>query len=321
MKRREFIRLFGGAAVSWPLVARGQEAGRTYRLGFLVPTARQSAPVIAMFDELRINGFIEGQNLIVMGGFDIRPPQINEAAAALVKAAPDVIACGPELYARALKTRTNAIPIAAITEDLVGEGFAASLARPGGNVTGMSLLSPELDSKRLGLLIEAVPGAKRMAALADRTLTPRHIEQLQDAARQRSVELAIVTASKPEEIALALDEAKVRGAEAINVLASPLFFFNPRPTIDHMISLRIPAVYQWPEQAEAGGLIGYGPRLTEIYRQRSRMLVKMLRGAKGEEVPVEQPTKFELVINLKTAKTIGYEVPAALVLRTDKLIE
>ena len=147
--RRQFISAFGGAAVTWPLVARAQESGRTYRLGFLIPTPRESPVVAAFFDELRRNGFVEGQNLIVIpGGFAIPNDQIASFAASLVAASPDVIVAGPELPLRALQQLTRTIPLIGITEDMVGDGLVASLARPGGNITGMSLLSPQLDGKR-----------------------------------------------------------------------------------------------------------------------------------------------------------------------------
>ena len=160
--RRQFISAFGGAAVTWPLVVRAQESGRTYRLGFLIPTPHESPVVAAFFDELRRNGFVEGQNLIVIpGGFAIPNDQIASFAVSLVAASPDVIVAGPELPLRALQQLTRIIPLIGITEDMVGDGLVASLARPGGNITGMSLLSPQLDGKRQEILIEAVPGVRK----------------------------------------------------------------------------------------------------------------------------------------------------------------
>jgi putative ABC transport system substrate-binding protein len=326
MKRREFITLVGGAALAWPLSARAQEAGRTYRLGFLVPAPRTSAAIAAFMDELRLGGFVEGQNFSVVGSFAVTAEQIAAGVAAVVKAAPDAIVCGPELYARALQAATRAIPLVSMSEDLVGAGLAASLAKPGGNITGISLLSPELDGKRQDILIEAVPGARRIAALADSASTPeRHLHELQEAARSRGVELLTFAVSKPEDIARALNDAKAQGAEAINVLATSLFSVpgspNSRAVIERAAELRLPSIFQWPESAEVGGLVGYGPRFTQVYRQRARMIVKVLRGTKAADLPVEQPTNFELIINLKTAKAIGHEVPAALVLRADTVIE
>jgi len=186
----------------------------------------------------------------------------------------------------------------------------------------MSMLSPELDGKRQDILIEAVPGARRIAALADSNVaTPLHLQGLRDAARGHSVELSVLSVEKLEEVAPAITKAQLWGANALNVLASPMLATAYRTIFAGAAAARLPAIYQWAEQGDDGGLIAYGPRQTQIYRQRARLLIKVLRGAKPADIPVEQPTHFELVINLKTAKAIGYEVPAGVVLRADKVIE
>jgi putative ABC transport system substrate-binding protein len=213
-----------------------------------------------------------------------------------------------------------------MTEDMVAAGLAASLARPGGNITGISLLSPELDGKRQDILMEAVPGARRMAVLADANVTPpQHLQALKDAASQRGVELSVFGVARPEEIVPAIDGARASGAEAINFLATPLFSVpgsrNNGIVMERVVELRLPAIYQWPETDEQGNLIGYGPRFTQVYRQRARLLVKVLHGAKPADTPIEQPTQFDLVINLQAAKAIGHDVPASLVLRADEVIE
>jgi ABC-type uncharacterized transport system substrate-binding protein len=326
MKRREFITLLGAAA-AWPRAACAQEAGRTYRLGFLLPTARQTPVVEALFDELRLNGFIEGKNLVVVpGGFEATDDNLASRAAALVGAAPDAIIAGPAPPLRALQAITRAIPLIGMSEDMVGEGLVASLAHPGGNITGISLLSPELDGKRQEILIEVAPGARRIAAMADsRQTPPYHLEVLQHAARSRGVELAVFGVNGPEEIASAIDAAKTSGAEALNFLATPLFSLpgtrNNAIVMERIAAVRLPAIFQWPETAEAGALAGYGPRFPEMYRQRARMVVRILRGANPADTPVEQPARFQLVINLKAAKALGYDVPAGLVLRADEVIE
>ena len=322
MKRREFIGLLGGAAAAWPLAARAQQPARVYRIAFLANSGRQAPTIVAFFDELRLNGFIEGQNLnVVVDGFGIRDDQIDRLVAEILKAAPDAI-LSPELATRALQKLTKTIPIVAMTEDMLEAGLVPSLARPGGNTTGLSLLSHGLDGKRLDILVEAVPGARRMAAVADATITPpRHLQALQSAAKARGIELSVFALRKPEETMPAIDAAKAAGAEAINFLATPLTYVVRPAVYARVAALRLPAIYQWPEMAEEGGLVGYGPRFIQIWRQRARLLAKVLRGAKPAGIPVEQPTRFELVINLKAAKAIGHEVPAALVLRADKLIE
>jgi putative ABC transport system substrate-binding protein len=326
MRRREFITLLGGAA-AWPLAARAQEPGRTYRLGFLLPSARQSAAVQALFDELRLNGFVEGKNLAVIpGGFESTDDNPAERAAALLDAAPDAIVAGPQPPLRALQAATRSVPLIGMSEDMVGEGLVASLARPGGNITGISLLSPELDGKRQDILIEAVPAARRIAALADSRQTPSyHLQALQHAARSRGVELSVFGVNGPEEIASAIDAAKASGAEALNFLATPLFSLpgtrNNRLVMERVAAVRLPAIFQWPETAEAGAFAGYGPRFTDMYRQRARILAKIFRGAKPADMPVEQPARFELVIIVKAARAIGHEVPVALALRADEVIE
>jgi putative ABC transport system substrate-binding protein len=323
MQRREFIALIGGAATGWPFTARAQEPGRTYRIGFLFPTARGSPPVVAFFDELRRNGFVEGQNLIVTpGGFGVPNDQIESVAAALVAASPDVIDAGPQLQLRALQKLTRTIPLVGMTEDMVAEGFAASLARPGGNITGISLLTPELDGKRQEILIEAVPGIRKIAVLADANVTkPAHLQDLQEAAHARGIEVLVRGVAKRGDVIAAIDDVKAADAQAINFLATPMFSVNAADFIQHVTTLRLPSIYQWPEDAEDGALIGYGPRITDMYRERARMSVKVLRGAKPADIPVEQPTRFELVINLQAAKAIGHEVPPGLVTRADKVIE
>jgi putative ABC transport system substrate-binding protein len=205
---------------------------------------------------------------------------------------------------------------------MVGEGLTPSLARPSGNTTGVTILAPELDGKRQDLLIDAVPSACRTAALADTHITTsRQLQALQDVMRQRGIELTPFVIARPEEIASASNDAKTAGAAAVNVLTSPILYANRQAIIERTAALRLPAMYRWPELAEEGGLMGYGPRITQIFRQAARMVGKVLHGAKPGELPVEQPTKFELVINLQAAKAIGHEVPAGLVARADKIIE
>jgi len=323
MQRRQFIALIGGAAVAWPRAARAQNADRTYRIGFLLPTSRESPAVAALFDELRRNGFIEGQNLLVIpGGFGVRNDQIASVTASLVAASPDVIVAGPELPLRALQQATQTIPLIGMSEDMVESGLVASLARPGGNTTGISLLTPELDGKRQEILLEAVPGVRKIAVLADSNVTtPAHLQQLQQAAQSHGVEALVRGVAKRDDVISSINDVKASGAQAINFLATPMFSINAADFIRQVTTLRLPSIYQWPEDAEDGALIAYGPRFTEMYRLRARMAIKVLRGTKPADIPVEQPTRFELVINLKTAKAIGQAVPSGLLLRADKVIE
>jgi putative tryptophan/tyrosine transport system substrate-binding protein len=322
MTRREFIALVG-ASVTWPFAAMAQQARRSYRLGVLAPFTRDVPFNVAFYDELRRLGFVEGQNLTI----DIRVfvphvELISKYAAELVNARPDVIYAGGGVAIRAVQKTTKTIPIVGITDDMVGEGFVESLARPNGNTTGVSILATELDGKRQDILIEAVPGLRRMAALADAsTLTGTKARALQDAARAQSIDLYIHWIAKGDEIAAAIDKAQVSGATALNVFASPMLHSNSQLIMERAVALRLPAMYQWPEMAEEGGFAAYGPRLSESSVVAARLAAKLLRGTKPGDIPIEQPTKFELVINLKTAKAMGVTVPPALLARADKVIE
>jgi putative ABC transport system substrate-binding protein len=320
MRRREFITLIGGAA-TWPLAAIAQQVGQIYKLAVLTANKREAPQNVALLEELRQQGFIEGQNLTVRG-FGLRSEELQGFAINSVKDGVHAILCGGGPATRAAQEATRTIPIVAVTDDMIAEGLVPSLARPGGNTTGISILAPELDGKRQDILMEAVPSAQHMAALVDRKVqSPQQLEALQRAALAHHIELSIHPVTIPEEIGPAIDAAKKSGAAALNVLATPLVFANRQVLIEHTRARRLPAMYQWPEIAEEGGLLAYGPRIVEIFRQLGRQLAKVLHGAKPADLPVEQPTRFELVINLLTATTIGHEIPSGLALRADKVVQ
>ena len=324
MKRREFVTLLGGAVAAWPLAARAQEPGRIYRLGVLSLTQRNAPWHVALFDAVKSDGLIAGQNLVVDDqGFGLRVGQLAEHASAIVKAQVDVINGGGDPPILAAQQATKEIPILGVAEDMVGSRFVASLAKPGGNTTGVSLLSSELDGKRQELLMETVPGAHRYAALADvNSSSPQRLQTLEEITRARGAELSIYRVAKSEEIAGAVDAAKNSGAAALNVLASTLLYNNRQIILPRTAALALPAIYQWPTVPAEGALIGYGPRLERIYGDIiSRQLVKLLRGVAPADIPVEQPTKFDLVINLTTAKTLGLTIPPSVLARADEVIE
>jgi putative ABC transport system substrate-binding protein len=325
MRRREFIAL-AGASLASPFAAMAQEPGRTYRIGLLQVAPRDVPGLLAFFDGLRSLGFIEGQNLIVdYRDYGAHPDLISKFAADLVNARVDAIQAAGDPGIHAALQATKTIPILAFTDDLVASGFVISIARPNGNITGVNLLAAELNGKRQEILIEAVPGVRRMAALGDinnNTTAPEKLDVLKKAARAQNVELSIHQISRGEEIAAAIDIAHASGATVLNVLASPILYFGRRLIMDRVAAIRMPAIYQFPEQAEEGGFIGYGPSVTQISREISaRLLAKVLRGTKIADIPVEQPTKFELWVNLKTAKAMGVTVPESLLVRADKVIE
>jgi putative tryptophan/tyrosine transport system substrate-binding protein len=323
MRRREFITLIG-ASVTCPFAALAQEPGRIYRVGGVSSSPRNAAHFVAMFDELRRAGFVSGQNLTIdWHSYGARTDLIPEFAAELAKRRLDVLVMNGDAAIRAAQQATTTIPILGITEDMVGSGLVDSLARPSSNTTGTSIFAPELDGKRQEILIEAVTELHRMAALADSKATgTRELMALQDAARARGVELYVHQVATAEEITPAIDAAKASGAAALNVLSSPFLYGNRRTIMQRVAALGLPAIYQFPEEAEEGGFVAYGPRLIQIFRElAAQQLVKLLRGMKPGDIPVEQPTKFELVVNLKTANALGITVPATLVARADRVIE
>jgi putative tryptophan/tyrosine transport system substrate-binding protein len=288
MRRREFIGFASGALASAaPWRAAGQVVSRTYRIALLSPDP--STEFAAMFDELRRYGFVEGRNLVIdRRNRDASYEQIAAAALEVARTSPDaIITAGPEAT-RAAQAATTSVAIVAITDDMVGEGLARSLAQPGGNTTGISLLASDLDGKRQELL-EFASGARRISVLADtRTTGPQRLQALADAARSRGVFLLIHRVEKGEEIGPAIDMAKAEAAAALNVLASPLLHAYRHVIIRKTAALHIPDMYQWPETANEGGLLGYGPRLAEIHRQLARQIV----GRSGRVVRSERVRVF-----------------------------
>jgi putative ABC transport system substrate-binding protein len=222
---------------------------------------------------------------------------------------------------RAAQKATQRIPIVALADDLLGSKLVASMPHPDGNTTGVAIFAFQLDVKRLELLREALPGARRIAVFADHEPI-RNIRDLESAARGFGIEIVPFSARSEEEVIRAIAAMKAAPVEAVNLLSSPILWGEFRSLIrDHLDLHRLPAIWQWPEGAEAGGLIAYGPRLSVVFRQCARQVAKLLRGAKVVDVPVEQPTGFELIINLKTAKTLGVEIPPTLLSRADTAIE
>jgi putative tryptophan/tyrosine transport system substrate-binding protein len=322
MRRREFIGLLGASLLE-PIAAKAQQVGRTYRLGVLLPHPREVPINVAFVEEFRRHGFIEGQNLEVeWRAYWLHGDLISQYAAELAKARVDVIATGGEEAIRAAQQATKTIPIVAMTDDWLASGYVKSMARPEGNTTGVSVLAVDLDGKRQDILIEAVPGLRRLAALADVNHAAAKLDALQKAARAHNIELSIYRIARGEEIAAAIDRAQASGATALNIFAGPLLWANRQLIMDRAAALRLPTMHEFPEVAEEGGFAAYGPRLGQLFVEvMPRQIIKLFRGINVADVPVEQPTKFELVINLKTAKAMGVTVPPALLLRADKLIE
>jgi ABC-type uncharacterized transport system substrate-binding protein len=321
MRRRDFIKVLGGTAAALaPVAARAQEPGRIYRFAVLHQLPRTASQFVPLFDGLRRQGFLEGRNLAVdPRGFGSLAYQ--ERAAEIVKSGVDVFFCGGDAAIRAAQQVTRTVPIVGVSDNMVGSGLVASLARPGGNTTGVSILATELDGKRQELLAELVPGARRMAALFDpATKSPAQLAAMVDAARASGIEVSAHAASRVEDIVPAIDAAHAAGATALNVLATVLFS-NRQVIFERVAALRMPAIYQFPESAEQGGFAGYGTRLAQIYRDVAVPVARLLRGERPQDLPIQQPTMFELVINLKIAKALGLTIPETLLIRADKVIE
>jgi putative ABC transport system substrate-binding protein len=278
---------------------------------------------MAFFDELRRRGFIEGQNLTVeYHAYGQHVDLIPQYATELVMARVDVIVTAGDETVRAVQQATKTIPIVALVGDMLGSGLVTSLARPDGNTTGVSILAREADGKRQDILIEAVPGLRLMAVLTDVNYTKAaKLGALQEAARAHNIEFSIHHVARGEDIAAAIDSAQASGATALNIVSSPLFYGDLHLIMERAAAARLPTIYEFPEAAEEGGFAAYGPRLSVLFEAMARQVVQVLRVTKVADIPVEQATKFELVINLKTANAMGVTVPATLVARADKVIE
>jgi len=324
MKRRQFITLLGGAA-AWPLAARAQQA-KLPTIGFLgssTPLA-MSQWVAAFLQRLRDLDWIEGRTVALEYRWaEGRSSRAAEIAAEFVRLKVDVIVTYATPPALAAKQATSVIPIVfAAAGDPVGAGLVASLARPGGNVTGLSNQQADVAGKKLELLREVVPGLRRLAIMAN-TGNPGTVLEMgeaQAAARTLGLEATTVEILRTEDIAPGFDALKGR-AEALYVCTDPLIVTNRARIHTLAMSARLPTIYNSREYVEAGGLISFGPSFLDLWRRTAEIVDKILRGAKPGDIPVEQPTKFDLVINLTTAKALGLEVSPTLLARADEVIE
>jgi ABC-type uncharacterized transport system substrate-binding protein len=241
-------------------------------------------------------------------------------AAQLVQQEVGVIATSGDLATRVAQQATTTIPFVAFTDDLVGAGLVASHARPGGNITGISILSAELNVKRLEILKEVSPGSSRLAVLWDPAAGTTQLKAMEAASRALGVQLLPLEVRGPDDLDSAFKIAHKERAGAVNVLTSPLLASYSQRIVALAAKNRLPAIYQWREHAEAGGLMSYGPILLETWRQTGLLVGKVLRGAKPADLPVEQPRKFEMVINLRTAKALGLTIPPSVLGRADQII-
>jgi putative ABC transport system substrate-binding protein len=271
---------------------------------------------------LRQLGLVEGKNVAI----ELRYArdglqQLPEFAAELVRMKADVLLTLGDLTPRIAQQATKTIPIVAISDDIVGAGLVASLSHPDGNTTGLTIMSPELSAKRLEVLREIVPGISRVAALWDPTTGASQVALTERAARSMNLNLQVLEVRRRDDVVAAFRAARDGRADAINVFSSPILSSLFREIIALSAEYRLPAIYQWKEHVEAGGLVSFGPNLAALYRQAATIVVKILKGAKPSELPVEQPTKFELVVNGRTAQALGFGIPPSVLVRADDVIE
>ena len=325
MRRREFITLLSGAA-AWPLSARAQQAARRPTIGYMgvnTPVV-ESQRTAAFVQRLRELGWIEGRNVAVEYRWaEGRNERFAEIAAELVQLKVEVIVTAGTAAVVAAKQATSVIPIIfALGGDPVGTGLVASLARPGGNVTGLTQQSTDLAGKRVELLREVVPGLGRLATMANigNPLAVLEMREVHAAARTLGLEVATSEIRRAEDIAPAFDALKGR-ADALYVVADPLVTSNRIRINTLALGARLPTMHGQNDNVEAGGLMSYGANFPDLYRRAADYVDKILRGTKPADIPVEQPTKFDLAINLTTAKALGLKIPESFLLRADEVIE
>jgi putative ABC transport system substrate-binding protein len=325
VRRREFITLIGVAAASWPVVARAQQMGKLPTIGFLGTTtaSAQSQWTAAFMQRLRELGWIEGRTVAIeIRWAEGRSERYSEIAAELVRLKVDVIVTAGAAVLAA-KQATSVIPIVfAAANDPLGTGAVASLARPGGNVTGLSLLQPELVGKRLELLREVLPGLRRLAIMANTGNSSAVLEmgEVQTKARTLGLEVATFEIRRAEDIAPAFEALKGR-ADALYVCGDALVVTNRSRINTFVLAARLPMISGFRELVEAGGLMSYGANNPVLFRRAADYVDKILRGTKPGDLPVEQPTKFDLAINLTTAKALELAIPESFLLRADEVIE
>jgi len=329
MDRRAFITMFGGSIFAAPLVGEAQQAGKLYRIGLLggsPPNSRGGRRAWeGFFQGLRELGYVEGQNIIVEGRwYGERTDGLPALAGELVQLKVDVIVAGAPPAPEAAKRATSTIPIVmANHNDPVGSGLVASLARPGRNVTGMSTLSPELIGKRLQLLKEAIPGISRVAVLSNPTIPSQALElkEAKVAAGLLKVQLQLLEARAPGDFTGSFSAITKERADGVIVISSSMFYDERTRIAKLAADSRVPTIYGLKEFADAGGLMTYGIDVHESFRRAAGYVDKILKGAKPADLPVEQPTKFELVVNLKTAKALGLTIPQSILVRADEVIQ
>jgi len=326
LRRRDFITLLSGAAAAWPLAARAQQAERVRRIGVLLVGLSPASRASQHFRRgLRDAGYFEGRDVVIEwrsaeGDYN----RVPGLASDLVRSGVDVIVQDSTFGTRETMQLTTTIPIVmALVVDPVGSGLVQNLSRPGGNVTGLSMMTSDLNSKRLQLLKDTAPKVTRIGVLwnPDHPFHSKVAEDLKAIAPSMSIELSLAGVRKPEQLDAAFSDFNRAKAQALYVVEDPIFFANQKTILGLSTTARLPTIHElrrWPEE---GALISYGPDLHDLFRRAALYVGRILKGAKPADLPVEQPTRFELVINLKAAKALGLDVPLQLQQLADDVIE
>jgi putative tryptophan/tyrosine transport system substrate-binding protein len=323
VKRRDFITLVGGAA-AWPLAARAQQGGKKYLIGrFAAGSPDHLTDVLTQ--ALRELGWVEGENVVFERRYaENRLERLPEMAADLVRLKVDVIVAGATLAPLAAKRATSTIPIILSScGDPLGTGLVTTLARPGGNVTGMSLMGPDLGGKRLQLLKELLPQLASVAVLWN-AATPNSaivLEEVQEAGQRLAIEVQSLEVRSPDDFDGAFETARKQRPDAMITADDPLTLDYRKRIADFAAEQQLPSIHALREFAADGGLMSYGPNIADVVRRAAGYVDKILKGAKPADLPVQQPTKFDLVINLKTAKAIGITIPPSLLARGDRIAQ
>jgi ABC-type uncharacterized transport system substrate-binding protein len=326
MRRREFILALGGAA-AWPLAVHAQQAEKTYRVGYLALLSGEDATLGKTFSQrLQELGYRAGRNLMIeYRSAEGRPERLAQLATDLLRANPDVLVAGfGTVAAKAAAAATKTIPIVFTSVgDPVGAGLVASLAQPGGNVTGMSAQATDISAKRLQILEDLVPGKQTIAVLSnpDTPFSALALREIRSAAEQGPQPLAVFEARTTDEVPAGIEAAIKIGAASLLVLEDPVLLSARRKIAELVASARLPTIYGIRDFVEAGGLMSYGVDLRQLSRRTAEYADKILKGTKPADLPVEQPTKFEFVINLNAAKALGLIIPSTLLATADEVIE
>jgi putative ABC transport system substrate-binding protein len=319
MNRRAFV-IGIGAVLAVPCGSAGQQAGKAYRVGWFA-----SAPIPenlhAFRSGLRALGYVEGTNVVIDQRYAAAKTPVATAAAEMLESRPDVIVTDGSVAANAVKRSAPTIPVVFVSGDPVGMGLVQSLSRPGGNLTGLALMSTELNVKRLGILREAFPSVSRLGILYEARQAKLMIPPIDAGARSLGLSLTHLAVRDVADIELAFSDAVIKHAEALMPLSSALLDAEKQRLVSLAAKHRLPAIYEHRPFPEAGGLMSYGPDIHDVFRRAATYVDRILRGAKPADLPVEQATKFELVLNLKTAKALGLTIPPSLLLRADQVIE